>query len=636
MTTADHAWAKAAIAREAANAAIEREAHGGPGRNGHGPPGPQGRPHIAVTERQLPEISAEALAALVLANNPPQVYVRSGGLVRVVPDEEGRLIIAALGEDALGGHLSRAADWFRAQRSGSMAPVLPPPRVVRDVGALPSWPGIPPLVGLVFAPNIRPDGSVLDVPGYDPTTRLLYSPAPGLNVPPVASAPGREDVAEAVRIIEDVLHDLPFVSNADAANAGAELLTPIVRSAIAGRVPIAINDTPRAGTGKGLLVDVVSIIATGRPAPKTTAPSSGNEDEWRKLLLGVALDGHPLFVLDNLEGALRSGTLAGFITADPFVGRVLGLNKTVSARNRVVLVATGNNVALAGDLPRRVYWVRMDAKVARPWERETWRHPALLEYVTGERGHLLWAALILARNWWASGCPAPSVRPLGGFEDWTRVIGGILEFAGINGFLGNTRDLYDQMDSSTPEWEGFLRLWHQDPELGEGELLVAAVVEHLGKSEALRAALPDDLPDAWVAHQAGRGSFSRRLGKALAAKADTIYGDLQLQRRARDPSTKHIRWRVAVFQSPNTVPSTVFGGVCGVSNTQPPRALAGARAHVQGLGQTPQTPPTPVESVEQTPPPPSEPCRPCGGSAWWWGPGGWTCANCHPNPAVQP
>jgi hypothetical protein len=55
----------------------------------------------------------------------------------------------------------------------------------------------------------------------------------------------------------------------------------------------------------------------------------------------------------------------------------------------------------------------------------------------------------LDKAWIAAGCPEPKgIKLPGGFEEYGRVIGGILEVAGIKGFLGNTDEFYESSDAT--------------------------------------------------------------------------------------------------------------------------------------------------------------------------------------------
>jgi hypothetical protein len=54
----------------------------------------------------------------------------------------------------------------------------------------------------------------------------------------------------------------------------------------------------------------------------------------------------------------------------------------------------------------------------------------------------VWAALVLAREWVVAGMPVPTIdQHFGGYEDWTHVIGGILEHSELGAILGNVSEL---------------------------------------------------------------------------------------------------------------------------------------------------------------------------------------------------
>jgi hypothetical protein len=48
---------------------------------------------------------------------------------------------------------------------------------------------------------------------------------------------------------------------------------------------------------------------------------------------------------------------------------------------------------------------------------------------------------------------------LGEFEGWARVLGGVLDVAGIPGFLGNLTEFYELSDAEGAEIRGFLQAW---------------------------------------------------------------------------------------------------------------------------------------------------------------------------------
>src|SRR5262249_19896539 len=153
------------------------------------------------------------------------------------------------------------------------------------------------------------------------------------------------------------------------------------REAINGCVPMFVLDAPAAGTGKGLAADIVAMIGTGRLAAKAAEPDARGDDEWRKRLTALLLEGAGVVVLDNVEKPIGSPSLAAALTTTSWSDRILGSTRMVTLPNRAVWIATGNNVRLRGDLPRRCVRVRLDAKVARPWDRSGFRHADLLGHV---------------------------------------------------------------------------------------------------------------------------------------------------------------------------------------------------------------------------------------------------------------
>lgn len=518
-------------------------------------PGAENMPVIMVSNRPLRDITNEAGEALVKANCPPQIYVRSAMLTIVRRDEKGHPVILPMNESHVRGRMARVANFKKKYKDGTITDVHPPVDVVRDFMALQEW-EVPTLEAVVAAPTLRPDGSIISVPGYDPATNLYYMPAPDLEMPPVKEEPTKEEVAGAVALIEEVLVDFPFVGEASYANTVGLMLTPIMRPAINGSVPLALIDAPRAGSGKGLLSNVISHIAAGRDAGMMSAPS--DEDEWRKRITSFLKNGTTLVTIDNIRRPLDSDALTSVLTATFWEDRVLGVSDMVRLPQRATWMATGNNIQLGGDMPRRCYWIRLDSQEARPWQRPTdrFKHPELLDWVHEKRGELLAALLTIARAWYASGCPQTAMPTIGSFETWARTVGNILAHAGIQGFLGNLETLYDLTDEDANQWEAFLIAWHRAFEEQPVTMkdLCDALSSGSGSDEGLASqrhpdmleALPDSLSSAMEHDKKGTSgrSFRVKLGKALSKKADVRFGNMRLERAGEDTHVKVNFWRV--------------------------------------------------------------------------------------------
>jgi hypothetical protein len=509
-----------------------------------------GRPEIIVNNRPLDSVTEEALDALQRRNDPPTLFVRSGRICRIRLDERGRPLIENVGEHELRCAMAQAAHFFRITDRGCHVHVSPPKDVVHNLAALGDW-EFPPLEAIVETPVIRSDGTVLERRGYDRSTRLYLAPTQGFKMPRIPDSPDRLDVAAARDTLLEVIEDFPFVDDASQANALALMLTLIMRPAIPGRVPAAIVDSPRMGTGKGLLTEAICLLGTGREAAMVPAPLK--EEEWRKVITSLLSEGSTFIAFDEVAQTLSSRSLSAVLTAPVWQDRILGVNQTVTIPPRATCVLIGNNISLGRDLPRRCYWIRMNPKTSQPWLGRRFRHDDLLAWVMENRGELIAALLTLVRAYFAAKCPKPKTPRLGKFEAWSHLVGGVLEYAGVDGFLGNLQDLYEQLDESTGQWERFLRGLHTLH--GGGTWTVARIVEDLHRESlqeldgnSLRDWLPDELVDAHSGplDKKAEASFRRRLGKALAAHKDTPYGDegIHLERVGDDKHRGVAAWRV--------------------------------------------------------------------------------------------
>ncbi|MCA9056264.1 MAG: hypothetical protein KDA75_20685, partial [Planctomycetaceae bacterium] len=145
------------------------------------------------------------------------------------------------------------------------------------------------------------------------------------------------------------------------------------------------------------------------------------------------------------------------ITSPTWEDRLLGQSATLRIHVRCGWLATGNNPVVSSEMARRIIRIRLDAKMDRPWLRKEFKHD-LRVWSRQNRDRLVWAALTLIRAWIAAGRPPGSIK-LGMFEDWSEVMGGILEVTGIQGFLTNLDEFYDESDAEGSQWRSFVAAW---------------------------------------------------------------------------------------------------------------------------------------------------------------------------------
>ncbi len=501
-----------------------------------------GLPGVLVSNRPWRELSAEAIAHLVRTKTA--IYVRHGQLVRIQRKEDASPFIDALTETTLKGLLARAMNFVKTTVKGA-AHCPPPDAMVKDILTLGSWP-FPPLDSIIEFPVMRPDGTLIATSGYDPVTRLYYAPVPTLAIPPIPEYPTAEDIIQARALIDEVIGEFPYQNEASLANAIALLLTPLIRQSIEGHVPLALIDATRPGTGKSLLAETIAIIATGRKATMMVAPY--DDDEWRKRIASTLAEGATIITIDNIKARLQAASLDSALTSHTIKERILGQSRNGVYAQRATWMATGNNLHVGGDLPRRCYWIRMDAQTAKPWTRGGFKHD-LETWVPAHRGEIIAALLTLVRAWYAAGKPpAPAPKKMGSFQAWVETIGGILAHSYVEGFLDNAQALQEQDDDAL-QWAAFLRAWklHYKNDQILSSLLAKDIKsgstddsERNQGVAGLYNALPDELTDIH------KGDFKRRLGKALSYRVGTRFDEsgLHLVKGEPDKRSGAVYWSV--------------------------------------------------------------------------------------------
>lgn len=486
---------------------------------------------IVVSGRFMHEIAQDCWEVIQKWNErKPFAFQREGRLTSVKEDDDGRPYLHEWTRDDLAFTLDRFARFVRERLTDDGVSVVPgrlPEDVARDMLATWSKP-VPVLRGVVGTPTFGPDGSLSVEPGYQPNSRLYYRPS-GLPVPPVPERPSAADLELARSLIlDELLVDFPFADQASKPNAVGALLTPIVRELVDGPTPMHAIDAPTPGSGKGLLTEVIAYLTSGHPAGVTSLPR--DDDELRKRITAFLRDSADVVVFDNVNRELDSPTLAAAITSTVWSDRVLGASTTGRFPNRALWIATGNNLRVSGELVRRMVQIRIDPRVDRPWERSGFRHDPLMEWVRTHRHELVWALLVLVRHWIVVGRPGWSGRPMGSFEGWCQTVGGVLEAAGIGGFLGNRDQLYRQSDAESDEWRDFTSVWWE--RFGNRPVQTADLYPLLGENDLLPGLFKT------VRGDASERGIRTRLGTAVMARRDRAFGDLFIRELGSDGHRK--------------------------------------------------------------------------------------------------
>ena len=274
----------------------------------------------------------------------------------------------------------------------------------------------PKVAGVITTPTLRPDGTILDQPGYDPTTQLWYAPDRYMVMPALKTEPTREDAERALKLYEDLLVNFPFITDVDRSVSLAAILTPLLRGAfdVAPMILIVAYDV---GSGKSYFFDLVSTIARGRPCPVITNIES--IEEMEKRLGALVLAGVPMISLDNCSVNIGGDLLCQITERRVINIRILGKSEAPECEWRGTMFGTGNNVTFVGDMTRRGLSAALDPKVERAELREFSFDP--IARVLANRGAYVAAAITIARAYIAVGMRV-ECAPLGSYGQWSQVV----------------------------------------------------------------------------------------------------------------------------------------------------------------------------------------------------------------------
>jgi len=487
------------------------------------------RPEIIIAAGYAPEIVDAAERVLMAHAVRLRVFQRAGEVMRIIALEResadgdlwrpaGSVQLMPASSVNVQELFDRLISWRRIIEDGEVIPADCPMRFANTYVARGQW-RLPHLRGIIEAPVLRPDGTVLDVPGYDSATGLYLLSEE--TWPVIPGRPTRDEAQTALRLLLEPFAEFPFVDDGARYVVVAAVLTAIQRRLLTS-APLFAFDAPGQRSGKSLLAESIGIITTGRqPAATGVAKES---DELRKAITSALRENQPIVNLDNITRPLDSPDLARAITQGEYQDRLLGMNRMLRLLTNVLWTATGNNMVLHGDLTSRSLICRIDSQLEFPEER-VFTIPDLIGHLRANRKSLVVSALTILRGFYVAGRPRQEVKPWGGFDQWSQEIREPLIWLGATDPC-QTRDRIVTTDPDREAHADVLRSWHAA--LGERETLIREVITEVDRvcgsgseDESLRAlrqallavATKRDVPDH---------IDPRRLGHWLSSKKDRI------------------------------------------------------------------------------------------------------------------
>jgi putative DNA primase/helicase len=332
---------------------------------------------------------------------------------------------------------------------------------------------------------------------------LLLDPPAMPELPP---RPTKKHAANALKFLDALLSEFPFVDAASHSVALSALITPVVRGAIS-VTPMHATTAPVPGSGKSYIIDLASAINSGERAPVLTA--GRNEEETEKRLVAALLSGQTIISIDNVNGQLGGDALCQIIERPVVAVRPLGQSTFTKVESRASCFATGNNIQLVGDMTRRVLLCSLDPDVERPELRVFHSNP--FDAVLADRGKYVAAALIVVRAYVVAGCPGV-LPPLASFEDWSRMVRSALVWLGRPDPC-DTMNKARAEDPITSSLTNLFTSWHVAA--GSAPQTVGAIKDIASLNDSFGRLLHGNLREALSTSQTTAGAVSTRRSWAI-------------------------------------------------------------------------------------------------------------------------
>lgn len=408
-------------------------------------PPTEARQRVVLSQSKNVDADVRALADALAASRAP--YYRRGSMIvfaeTLVKEKEehgvtlpkGSVLFRPATVPLLRGDISKAVDVFRFDaRSKKELPVEAPPdrvatlldysarlhqfRVVHGISRVP-------LMDLAT-------GALSVTEGYDPRYEMLIHPGADIDFAPLRKLPRRptgKQARAAVKGLAYLLQDFAL-ENESRSIALSAFITAVLRPMFT-LAPLHGFSAPQPGTGKTLLAQAASIIATGVGAPAVTLNTEKGHTDTE--IDAVILGGYHVALLDNITGRLGGDKMCAAFTSEESAIKLMYTQQHQRVRNKTAWLATGNNLSIRADLIRRSIVARIDARIEHPeWRPATAFHipggaQGFLTYCKAHRLALLGHVFTIVR--WAiqqreraADASAQSSFDLGSFEEWNQYV----------------------------------------------------------------------------------------------------------------------------------------------------------------------------------------------------------------------
>jgi len=497
-------------------------------------------PSVKIIPGALPVMTTQA--EKLLMNDRVGIFQRAGQLVRIITEAikpkikndikrpEDALVITSVDAIHLAEVLSKVAKWEKYdQRLNDWKPKDCPDKVAKTLLARREW-DLPVLAGIIQAPTLRPDGSILEIPGYDKETGLYFNPGQ-TQFQSIKSKPTKDDAWIGLQSLLYLIKEFPFENEESRSVEISGILTAIIRRSIP-TAPLHGFTAPKMANGKSLLTDVIGQIANGKD--NAVLSQAESETEEKKRLLAVLAEGDLIVCYDNVEKPFGSPALCSVLSQTEYKDRILGSTKNISVPTNALFLATGNNLTFVGDITTRTILCTLNAQCERPEERKF--ELDLRSYIPNHRSELVHAALTILRAYIVAGRPKQPITPFGRFEEWSDLVRSAIVWIGMEDPC-KTRKEIENTDPVRLAIKTLFSAWFAV--FDNTPIKVKTIIDN--NSEELKEALSAFLQDS---NSSNKGIS---LGRKLENYNKRIEGGFQLERMSMYQGSA--TWRIVKMEN---------------------------------------------------------------------------------------
>ena len=409
---------------------------------------------VVVTAGEIPNVLDHV--AEVLAKQA-DVYRTTAGLTQIRYNDQGHAGPVLLGVVETELLAARVIE-FKKLRSAGNGTLEEAPRDVggdmaKKIQTVAGSPRSP--VRLLTAVNRYPSmtlsGRLIQEPGFDKETGILYAPDEAARPVPEEFI-NRQGAEQALSYLLAPFAHYQFEDEAaDRGTLLAMLLTAAVRPLL-DTAPGFLIDASTAGSGKTKLAVCASLLA-GDEGQMDTWPTT--REEIGKALFARFLELPRAIIFDNVVSGIGGGELAKAMTTPSYSQRRLGASENAVASTKSLMIWTGNNVAIDGDINRRVFRIRIETGKENPWNTAHPFDPVTV--VRQRRAALVQAALIIM----AAAVKENDIQhpaPFGSFEQWSRSVRDAVVWMGYPDPVARIEENY-VLDGETQDFLAFVEVW---------------------------------------------------------------------------------------------------------------------------------------------------------------------------------